>query len=98
MKCLAVAMTPSWPMPRGCLPCSPLTASYPYARVIRGSSEKPSYVRPHRSSWGTETLGANAQSWPVARICRAVAAPMSRTRHGSWAAPSPMLCGKTVVP
>ena len=62
-----------------------------------GFSPKLSYVRPHRSSWATQTQGRSPTEcrWP---------APLPRwlpdlfTSAGSRVAPRPMLCGNTVAP
>ena len=48
-----------------------------------GSSPKPSYVRPQRTSCGTATTGPKSQRIPVAAISAAVACPIRSTRAGS---------------
>lgn len=61
------------------------------------SAPKPSYVLPHRLSRGEATQGPKAQFSPAAATSVAVAAPAAAVRLSSSAAPSPMLCGKTVA-
>ena len=96
-KCFAVASTRSlsfsWPGP----PWKPSIA-VSMRSTSAGSSPKPSYVRPQRSSWAEQMHGANVHCGPLARVSSAVTCSTARTSPGSRLAPSPMLCGKTVAP
>lgn len=98
-KCFAVASTwlfwSSW-LPSA-LPCMPvITVAIAFTRA--GSSLKPSYARPQRSSRTTQTQGAKSHGMPVARTSVAVSSPARRDSSGSRVAPMPMLCGRSVAP